>query len=630
MPRRPITSFTATSIGSLLSQDGLYEYESSLPPPQPPPAIVARSISGFERQAAKAREAKIQDTATAVAQRYLVERAKQSTSQSPEVIWGVARTASKGITVPDLGLLAPVIPRSVRATFDAFDEDRSGYLSHRELRNALAYLGFRMSDIGTSAVLAAYDEYPDGKLDLMEFSRLISDFEKGGIRADPHAAAQAAESIVPPRVRAVFSFFDVDDSGFIDAAELRSALRHYGIDLTEGGAQEVLEAYDTHPDGKLSLPEFAEMARDASRGFVLAGESGRPFGVPAGGSSVGASASPAPAVLSGNAGRLGTLWPHHQEEAEKMANLSAELASGRGGWARDKILHKEAGRDLWSGGNGQWVRQQLLNEQHGRKAAEAEAAVAKAEAAAAIARVEALQAAATARELEIEAAAARLHRKEALEPGQAGGAVAAAMAGLGRAGKSGQGLSSRDADVLHPLVMKLEVALLDRADARAHEDSDTARLAVMRKAFRNPMVGTAPTGHLIGLQEFLNGMGILGLPQPPAVLPAKQTTTGVQPAVRSDDSLNREVLEAFFDKYKDEATGRLNFETLYAKVSREAVRKQHGQYKSQAATQKAYQDALQRPLYGTNKGAPPPQNGRPFTSGAMSHPKALMRSPVYR
>ena len=187
----------------------------------------------------------------------------------------------------------------------------------------------------------------------------------------------------------------------------------------------------------------------------------------------------------------------------------------------------------------------------------------------------------------------------------------------------------RDKEVLRQLVAKLAVALLDRADMRAREDSDTARMAVLRRAFRSPMVGAAPTDRFIDRKAFINGMGILGLPQPPAVLPARNATTGVQPDVRCDDSLNREVLEAFYDKYKEDSagpmSGLLDYDSLYAKVSRHAARVQHGQYKSQAEAQKQYVDGLQRPRYGV-----PVVNGRPFTSGAMSHQKGFLMSPIAR
>lgn len=628
MPRKPVRSFTATSLGNLLREDGLYNA------PSLQPAQVAGSISAFEKAAAKKREEQLQSAATSAAQRYLEERAKAANSQDPEKIWGHARAAVKGILPTDLGIQRTPIPIRVRTTFDAFDVNKNGFLEHRELRNALQYLGFRMDDFGAQSVLAAYDDHPDGKLDLVEFARLVADAERGGIYSDPLAAAQAQAAIVPPRVKAAFTFFDADSSGFIDALELRSALRHFGIDLTEAGAMEVLHAYDTNPDGKLDLNEFHEIIRDAQRGFVLDGSGAHmaraaPLGGGGGGVDGGRSAGGGGGggYFTSNDGRLSSSWPHHKEEEARLENIRHALSQGEGSWMRDKMLDARTAGSVWNGNDpkSEWVRRQLLSEQEGRRSAEAEAAVAKAEAAAAIARVEALQAAAAARELEIRAAAERLHRGEVLRPGAAGGAVeAAARGGVVPASAAPAAASTRDKQVLQQLVAKLEVALLDRADMRAREDSDTARLAVLRKAFRNPMVGVAPTDRFIDRPAFLAGMGILGLPQPPAVLPARNATTGVQPDVRSDDSLNRDVLEAFFDKYKD-PNGLLDYERLYARVARQAARVKHGQYKSQAETQAAYVDAMQRPRYGV-----PVTNGRPFTSGAVSHQKDLLRTPVFR
>ena len=80
----------------------------------------------------------------------------------------------------------------------------------------------------------------------------------------------AASPFDPARAKDTFEFFDADSSGFIDAYELHSALRHYGVDVTENGAQAVLKHYDTNPDGRLDQSEFAEIVRDAARGLVVA------------------------------------------------------------------------------------------------------------------------------------------------------------------------------------------------------------------------------------------------------------------------------------------------------------------------------------------------------------------------
>ena len=81
-------------------------------------------------------------------------------------------------------------------------------------------------------------------------------------------------------------------------------------------------------------------------------------------------------------------------------------------------------------------------------------------------------------------------------------------------------------------------------DNRAKEDSDSARAHVLTKVFKGPMVGAKPSDRLVGRPAFLAAFGVLGLPQPPAVLPPTQEKTLKQPVVRSEEALNREVLHA--------------------------------------------------------------------------------------
>ena len=67
---------------------------------------------------------------------------------------------------------------------------------------------------------------------------------------------------MPERVRAAFERFDTNRSGYLDYSELRNALRHYGLDVSEQGAADYLRRYDERPDGKLDLAEFAKLVRD--------------------------------------------------------------------------------------------------------------------------------------------------------------------------------------------------------------------------------------------------------------------------------------------------------------------------------------------------------------------------------
>ena len=165
------------------------------------------------------------------------------------------------------------VPARVRAAFEYFDRNRSGFLDYRELRSALRYMGFVDTTLGeAAAVLRRYDDHPDGRLDLMEFDRLVGDIRRmmqnaqpspggrlvlasgGGRKGDPSSYAR-----VDSNVRGAFEYFDRNRSGFLDYRELRSALQYMGIDTSLREAANVLRRYDDYPDGKLDVAEFASL-----------------------------------------------------------------------------------------------------------------------------------------------------------------------------------------------------------------------------------------------------------------------------------------------------------------------------------------------------------------------------------
>ena len=70
------------------------------------------------------------------------------------------------------------ISQSLQDIFARVDRDRSGFIDFGEIRQALALYGFDASDDDCAKTLRAYDEDPDGKLDLNEFANLIADLEQ--------------------------------------------------------------------------------------------------------------------------------------------------------------------------------------------------------------------------------------------------------------------------------------------------------------------------------------------------------------------------------------------------------------------------------------------------------------------
>ena len=62
--------------------------------------------------------------------------------------------------------------------------NRSGFLDYRELRPALKLYGMDVTTPQAKAILAAYDDTPDGKLDLKEFGELVKDIASGKTSID--------------------------------------------------------------------------------------------------------------------------------------------------------------------------------------------------------------------------------------------------------------------------------------------------------------------------------------------------------------------------------------------------------------------------------------------------------------
>ena len=156
------------------------------------------------------------------------------------------------------GAAAPV-SASVRAAFDHFDKNRSGYLDYRELRRALHHMGLNVSTSASIDLLRAYDDYPDGKLDVHEFAELVRDLGGGGGGAAAAApsgpAARLARRWSPPSSTSTAT---ARASSFIAAAQ--RAHLHQPRRVDRGDRRPA--AHDDYPDGKLDVHEFGTLVRD--------------------------------------------------------------------------------------------------------------------------------------------------------------------------------------------------------------------------------------------------------------------------------------------------------------------------------------------------------------------------------
>ena len=61
------------------------------------------------------------------------------------------------------------------------------------------------------------------------------------------------------RLREVFMFFDVDEKGFINAADLRQAMINLGENLTESDINQMIKEAGKEEDGQVTYDEFVKI-----------------------------------------------------------------------------------------------------------------------------------------------------------------------------------------------------------------------------------------------------------------------------------------------------------------------------------------------------------------------------------
>ena len=143
------------------------------------------------------------------------------------------------------------VPSVVRRAFDAFDRNGNGYLEARELRDALRRLDFECDTQTAKDVLRKYDDDMNGRLDVHEFNELVHEL----LRHEP----------VGVDVRRVFEDFDRNRNGYLEARELREALRALGFEADASATLAVLQQFDENLDCRLDVHEFGALAQELAR-----------------------------------------------------------------------------------------------------------------------------------------------------------------------------------------------------------------------------------------------------------------------------------------------------------------------------------------------------------------------------
>ncbi|KAK9169878.1 hypothetical protein Syun_002018 [Stephania yunnanensis] len=135
----------------------------------------------------------------------------------------------------------------IKDMFETMDIQKKGRLTHEELKVGLLKFGHQVADTDLQMVIEAADADGDGTLDYGEFVAVSIHLKKIG-DDDEH-------------LRKAFSFFDLDQSGYIEIEELRSGLAAEVDPDNNEVVDAIMRDVDTDKDGRISYEEFATMMK---------------------------------------------------------------------------------------------------------------------------------------------------------------------------------------------------------------------------------------------------------------------------------------------------------------------------------------------------------------------------------
>lgn len=139
-----------------------------------------------------------------------------------------------------------------RPVFQGIDYDESGWLSYRELRDAID---------ADRTEFALYDRDHDGRVTSREFMLRYDEIvERSGVFPLPRPRPENADQ-EPRSAEALRQAFDSDADGALDARELATMVAEGGSRDPERDAAALLRAADADGDGRLAGEELFQLAR---------------------------------------------------------------------------------------------------------------------------------------------------------------------------------------------------------------------------------------------------------------------------------------------------------------------------------------------------------------------------------
>ncbi|GMH05742.1 hypothetical protein Nepgr_007582 [Nepenthes gracilis] len=138
--------------------------------------------------------------------------------------------------------------QGLKQMFANIDTDNSGTITYEELKEGLARLGSKLTELEVKQLMEAADVDGDGSIDYIEF--ITATMHRYRLETEEHLSR-------------AFQYFDKDNSGFITSDELEVAMKEYGI-ADDATIKEIISEVDIDNDGRINYEEFCNMMRSGT------------------------------------------------------------------------------------------------------------------------------------------------------------------------------------------------------------------------------------------------------------------------------------------------------------------------------------------------------------------------------
>merc|ERR1711934_285501 len=133
---------------------------------------------------------------------------------------------NKGRKPTQKGGLSDEQIEEMKEAFNLFDTDKSGSIDYRELKAAMAALGFEVKKDELKKMITDIDADKSGHIEFPEFLEMMT--------------GKMGEKDTKEEINKVFKLFDSDSTGKVSFANLKKVAKELGENMSEEELQEMI------------------------------------------------------------------------------------------------------------------------------------------------------------------------------------------------------------------------------------------------------------------------------------------------------------------------------------------------------------------------------------------------------